>query len=178
MKIRVDDLEGKTVELSSEESLSHYPSLLSLEETGECRFHAPLQVHLYVAREYDHVRVSGRVTTALDLCCSRCLSEFSMTIDSPFTIFYLKDEGLGQDEDMELSEEDLVTATYEGDEIDFTNEISEQIILAIPLKPLCRDDCKGICPDCGADLNVGQCSCKRGDFNLKLEALKKFKVSK
>jgi uncharacterized protein len=175
LKIRVDDLKDKPVELSSEEPLSGYASLLFLEETGECHFCAPLQVHLSVAREYDHVRVSGRVNTALDLCCSRCLSEFSIEIDSPFTIFYLKDEGLGEDVDMELNEEDLVTATYGGDEIDFTNEIAEQIILAIPIKPLCSDDCKGLCPDCGADLNVAQCSCKRENFNLKFEALKKLK---
>jgi uncharacterized protein len=176
LKIRVDDLKDKTVDLFSEEPLSQYSSLLSFEETGEFHFRAPLAVHLSVSREYDHVRVSGRVTITLDLCCSRCLSEFLMEIDSPFTIFYLRDEGLGQDNDIELSEEDLVTATYKGDEIDFTNEIAEQIILALPIKPLCNDDCKGICPDCGADLNEAQCSCNRENFKLKFEVLKNFKV--
>ena len=176
MKIRVVDLKDKAVELSFEEGLSQYTSLLSLEETGEWQFQEPLRVHLSVNREYDHVKVTGSVATVLKLCCSRCLSEFLMEIDSPFTIFYLQDKGLGKNEDMELSEEDLVTATYEGDEIDFSNEIAEQIILAIPIKPLCSEECKGLCPDCGADLNESQCSCYRNDFNLKLEILKKFNV--
>ena len=176
MKVRVVDLKDKTVELFFEECLSKYTSLLSLEETGEWQFKAPLQVHLSVSREYDHVKVTGSVATILKLCCSRCLSEFLMEIDSPFTIFYLQDKDFGKDEDMELSEEDLVTATYEGDEIDFSNEIAAQIILAIPIKPLCSEECKGLCPDCGVDLNESQCSCYRKNFNLKFEILKKFKV--
>ena len=176
MKIRVDDLKDKTVELFSEEPLSQYSPLQLLEESGECHFPAPLGVHLTVASEFDHVRVSGRLTTTLNLGCSRCLSEFRMEIDSPFTIFYMKEAGLGQDEDMELAEEDLITAFYEGDEIDFTNEIIEQVMLAIPLKPLCNEDCKGLCPDCGTDLNETGCSCSHDGLNLKFNALKNFKI--
>jgi len=178
LKIRIDDLKDKTVELSSEEPLPLYSTLLTLEEAGECHFTAPLQVHLTVVREYDHIRVSGKVATSLFLNCSRCLNGFQMDIGSPFTIFYIKDEGLGQDEDVELAEEDLITATYEGDEIDFTNEITEQVVLAIPIKPLCNEDCKGLCPDCGSDLNEAECACNRDNINLKFNALKDFVVKR
>ena len=149
-----------------------------MEEKGECHFHAPLGVHLTVSREYDHIRVSGRVTTTLSLNCARCLSEFRMEIDSPFTIFYMRDAGLGQDKDVELTEEDLVTATYEGDEIDLSSEIAEQIILSLPIKPLCSHDCKGLCPACGSDLNESPCSCNQESISLKFAALKNLKVRK
>jgi uncharacterized protein len=178
LKIRVDDLKQKKVELSSEEPISHYSTLLTLEEAGECDFTAPLKVHLTVAREYDHIRASGRVATSLLMNCSRCLSDFQMEIDSPFTIFYLRDEGMGQDEDVELMEEDLITAVYCGDEIDFTNEITEQVLLAIPIKPLCSEDCRGLCPACGAELNVSDCACRVENTNLHFNALENLRVNR
>lgn len=178
MKICIDDLKSKPAVLSSEEPLQLYPTLAALEEAGECRFNVPLRVNLTIAREYDHIRVSGQVATSLSLNCSRCLSDFRMELDSPFTIFYMRDDGMGQDEDVELAEEDLITAVYEGDEIDFTNEISEQVILAIPIKPLCNEDCKGLCPGCGADLNTAECECIQDNINLQFNSLKNFKVKK
>jgi uncharacterized protein len=176
LKIRVDDLKDKSIELLSEEPLMLYSTLLALQEAGECRFQAPLRIHLNVAREYDHIRVNGRVETSIHLDCSRCLGEYQVNIDSPFTIFYMRDEGMHQDEDVELAEEDLISATYEGDEIDFTTEITEQVILAIPFKPLCREDCKGLCSNCGAELNISNCSCNQDNMNLKFNALRNLKV--
>ncbi|HTP66353.1 MAG TPA: DUF177 domain-containing protein [Geobacteraceae bacterium] len=177
MKIRVDDLKDKTVELSEEEPITGYPSLLALQEAGECQFQAPLRVRLAIAREYDHIRVNGRVETTLDLNCARCLGEYRLEIASPFTIFYMRREGIPQDEDVELAEEDLISTTYEGDEIDFSGEIAEQVILAMPLKPLCREDCRGLCATCGADLNEVECGCERNGTNFKLGALKNLKLN-
>jgi len=88
----------------------------------------------------------------------------------------MRDEGLDQDEDVELAEEDLISATYEGDEIDFTKEITEQVILAIPFKPLCSEDCKGLCIKCGAELNLAKCECSQDNMNLKFNALNNIKV--
>ena len=177
VKIRIDDLKNKAVHLSDEESLEGYPTLLALQDAGESLFLAPLRIDLTIAREYDHIRVNGRVETGIALNCARCLAEFRINIDSPFTIFYMRATGLADDEDVELAEEDLITATYEGDEIDFTSEIAEQIILAIPLKPLCREDCQGLCPACGADLNVAECACGRNDVNFKFSTLKNLKIN-
>lgn len=177
MKIRTDDLKNKTVHLSDEESLEAYPTLLALQEAGESLFLAPLRIDLTIAREYDHIRVNGRVETRMALNCARCLTEFRINIDSPFTIFYMRAAGLADDEDVELAEEDLITATYEGDEIDFTAEIAAQIILAIPLKPLCSVDCLGLCPACGAELNVAECACGRNDVNFKFSPLKDLKIN-
>jgi uncharacterized protein len=77
-----------------------------------------------------------------------------------------------------LTDEDLVSATYEGDEIDFTMEISEQILTEIPFKPLCNEECRGLCPDCGSDLNETGCGCKDASFSIKFGALKNLNVEK
>jgi len=177
LKIRIDDLKNKTVEISDEESLEGYPTLLALQEAKECFFLDPLQIHLTIAREFDHIRVNGRVETSLRLDCARCLVKFQLDINSPFTIFYMRAKGLPLDEEVELAENDLISATYEGDEIDFTSEIAEQIILGIPYKPLCREDCRGLCPKCGAELNLAECSCGQNDSNLKFSALKDLKIN-
>jgi uncharacterized protein len=176
VKIRVDELKDKTVELSAEEPLVGYSNLLALQDAGECIFLSPLQIHITVAKEYDHIRVNGRVETSLRLNCARCLAEFQIEINSPFTIFYMRAVGLPLDEDVELAEEDMISATYEGDEIDFTTEIAEQILLAIPFKPLCSEDCRGLCPSCGAELNVTECACGQNHVNLKFTALKNLKI--
>jgi uncharacterized protein len=176
VKIRVDELKDKTVELSAEEPLVGYSNLLALQDAGECIFLSPLQIHITVAKEYDHIRVNGRVETSLRLNCARCLAEFQIEINSPFTIFYMRAVGLPMDEDVELAEEDMISATYEGDEIDFTTEIAEQILLAIPFKPLCSEDCRGLCPSCGAELNVTECACGQDHVNLKFTALKNLKI--
>jgi uncharacterized protein len=72
----------------------------------------------------------------------------------------------------------LIATTYSGDEIDLTHEIEEQVAMDIPFKPLCGEECKGLCPVCGTDLNAADCGCSKEPVNLKFSALKDFKVSR
>jgi uncharacterized protein len=76
-----------------------------------------------------------------------------------------------------LCDDDLIASTYSGDEIDLAHEIEEQVAMEIPLKPLCDEGCKGLCPTCGTDLNTSCCSCSREPVNLKFSALKDYKIS-
>jgi uncharacterized protein len=178
VKIKIDALKDKAVELADEEAVAGYPTLMALEEAGECSFLAPLRIRLTVAREYDHIRVEGQVATTLGLSCARCLVEYRAEIASPFTIFFMKSTGTVQDEEVELAEQDLISATYEGDVIDFSEEIAAQIITAIPFKPLCSEECRGLCPSCGTDLNTAPCACGQDEVNIKMSALKNFKAAK
>ena len=178
MKIRVDDIKDKEIRLAAEESLNNYPALLELSSARECEFLSPINVELVVLREYDHIRVNGRVETTVRLSCSRCLAEFDANVKSLFTLFYNKTSGLPLEEEQELTETDLDSASYEGDYIDFTAEISEQVLMEIPFKPLCKEDCSGLCSNCGADLNTVDCGCSHTETNLKFAALKNFKVIK
>ena len=178
LKIRVDEIKDKVIDLSAIEDVADFPELAALQESGECVFPGPLRVQLNVAREYDHIRAHGRVATTVRLGCSRCLSEYDAEIDTPFTVFYLPAAGPSQDEEVELTEEDLVSATYTGDEIDFAREISAQVLTEIPFKPLCKEDCKGLCPVCGTDLNETACGCRDESSGFKFGGLKNLKLEK
>ena len=179
MKIRVDEIKDKVIDLSAVEEVAAFPELAALQESGECLFLGPLRVQLNVVREYDHIRAHGCVATTVRLGCSRCLSEYDAEIGTPFTVFYLRaTAGTSQDEEVELTEEDLVSTSYSGDEIDFAREISAQVLMEIPVKPLCKEDCKGLCPVCGADLNEAECGCKDESSSFKFGGLKNLKLEK
>uniref|UniRef100_A0A831TZ87 DUF177 domain-containing protein n=1 Tax=Geobacter metallireducens TaxID=28232 RepID=A0A831TZ87_GEOME len=179
MKIRVDDIVEQPKLLSFHESVEAFPSLAELHSKGEGEFVSPLAVELTVVREYGHIRVKGEVAVRMRFACSRCLVPFESEISSVFTMFYTRGNQIATDEDeVELAEEDLVSVSYDGDEIDFAPEIAEQVIMELPLKPLCSEDCQGLCATCGADLNEGDCGCGRAALNFKFSALKDFKVEK
>lgn len=178
MKIEIDKVKRKQVDLSEAEPAAHFPALVAMEKAGECSFTAPVSARVSAIWEYDHVRVAGKVESAVHLTCSRCLTEYDIPISSDFTIFYTESKGEELDEEVELSDEELISATYSGDEIDMDAEIAEQVMLEVPYKPLCSESCRGLCPECGADLNAGECGCDRGGINLKMAALKKIKIEK
>lgn len=178
MKIKVSEIKDKPVSLSSNEPAEHYPALVAVAAAGEASFLKPIQADLSIVKEYDLVRVAGIVGTRVRLSCSRCLSDFESDIDSSFTVFYSRSTGEPLDEEVELREEDLVSATYEGDEIDFTPIIEEQVVMGLPLKPLCKEECSGLCSNCGTDLNTSSCSCDHSSVNLKFSALQNLKIEK
>jgi uncharacterized protein len=178
LKIRVDDAKKRQIDLSEEEPAAHYPSLAQMEQDGDCSFTAPVRAQVSAVWEYDHVRATGTVESAVRLSCSRCLADYDLPISSEFTIFYTESKGEDLDEEVELSDVELISASYTGDEIDLDFEIAEQVMLEVPYKPLCSETCRGLCPECGADLNLGECGCNRGEINLKMAALKKIKIEK
>jgi len=176
MKIRVEGLTETPLVLSAKEPISDYPALSELHDSGECIFSGPLDLSIRAEKEYDHVRVHGHIETRVTLSCSRCLIPFNSTLVSDFTIFYSKATDFPVEEEIALSEEDLISASYEGEYLDLNGEIQEQVLLEIPFKPLCHDECKGLCPKCGADLNAEECGCERTGTGSAFGVLKDFKV--
>jgi uncharacterized protein len=180
VKITVDQISDKPTTLQSEEPALSFPLLAEMQSDGACSFAGPVCCDAIVVREYDHLRVTGRIVVPVSLVCSRCLVGYESTLDSSFTIIFRKGtaEEASLEEETELSEQELVSAVYHGDEIDMTHEIEEQIAMEVPLQPLCSDSCKGLCPECGTDLNHETCSCSGKQFNFKFSALKDFKASR
>ena len=134
---------------------------------------------MIVTREYENIRVFGRVAAPLALSCSRCLADFTSFVDTSFTIFFRKEAAAtaSVEEDLELGDMDLISSSYTGDELDLTHEIEEQVAMEIPLKPLCSESCKGLCHECGVDLNTSSCSCSKESVSLTFSALKDFKIT-
>jgi uncharacterized protein len=150
-----------------------------MQDDKSCTITGRIQGDVTVTREYDNIRVAGRITAPLALACSRCLADYSSFVDTSFTIFFRKDEAsaASAEDELELGEMDLLSSVYSDDEIDLTHEIEEQIAMEIPLKPLCSDSCKGLCHECGTDLNTSSCSCSKEPVSLAFSALKDFKIT-
>jgi uncharacterized protein len=123
------------------------------------RVTAPVLLRFTVHTDKDRFRLVGSVSTALELSCSRCLERFQLPVDSAFDVRYLpQSENVG--DEREVEEDDLSDAFYRDDAIDLAQLMEEQFYLALPMKPLCRDTCKGLCANCGANLNVETCDCQ------------------
>jgi len=178
MKVRTEHIKEAVREYSFNEPAESFPVLAEMVAAGECRFTGSVQVALTAGRELDHYRVEGTVTVPVQLDCSRCLCRFDRTVHSEFTFFFREDSAANHEEEdeVELGEHDLISTCFSGDEIDLLPEIAEQVALEIPLKPLCSENCKGLCPVCGIDLNSGSCSCIIEQKQSKFAALKDFKV--
>jgi len=179
MKIAVDHILEKPLLLNFEEPVETFQLLTEMQSDHCCSFNGPIRGEISVVREYDHIRAAGKVTATVGFSCSRCLIDYNSQLDSNFTLFFRKEVSSNVDEDeIELGEQDLISSTYSGNEIDLTHEIEEQVAMEIPLKPLCSQSCKGLCHICGTDLNRSQCSCSKETVSLKFSALKDFKVSR
>ena len=178
LAVRLEDIREKSAEISEELPGSAFPVLSGMIMSGEVNLTTPVRVEISAAHEFDHVRVSGRVEAGIRLACSRCLAEYDDVVSSNFVLFYTKAQGTEavQDEEVELSETDLVSATYRGDEIDLIPAVEEQVIMELPLKPLCSEQCRGLCSSCGQDLNAGDCTCHREAPTLTFSALKELKI--
>lgn len=108
------------------------------------------------------VHVRGHLTASLDLECGRCLASFTFPIDQELDLFYLPHRDAEADEeedDVQLTDRDMVVAYYEGERLDLGAMLREQFFLSIPLKRLCREDCRGLCANCGANRNDTPCGC-------------------
>lgn len=141
---------------------------------------SPVNAHLAIARSDSDIFVNGSIYADIKINCVRCLAQFDNHIHSDINLVFLKavEEKLKEGE-KELSKEDLDVNYYTGDELDITAILREQIVLDLPVKPLCKPDCTGLCPKCGADLNKWKCSCsEEKHIDTRLKKLKEFILGK
>jgi DUF177 domain-containing protein len=131
----------------------------SVVEDEEYKVVAPVHLVLDVHKDGDAYRAIGRVQTRLQLECGRCLESFEIPVDSPFELRYVPHAENAGEEEREVEEDDLTTAFYQNDTLDLGELMHEQFVLALPMKPLCAEACKGLCPHCGTNLNKSACDC-------------------
>jgi uncharacterized protein len=180
VKFAVDHLQNKPMSLHIEEPVATFPVLAAMQQEQVCKFTGPIICDVTAFREFDNIRVNGRVSAPISLYCSRCLADYDSFVDLNFTVIFRKDsvKHAVDENEIELGEMDLLSTIYDGDEIDLTHEIEEQVAMEIPLKPLCNEECKGLCHTCGVDLNSSDCSCSKETTSFAFSALKDFKVSR
>ena len=129
------------------------------DEPGTYRVVAPVELVFEIHKDKDKFRLVGTVTSELELSCSRCLESYRLPVAAPFDLRYLPASAVSSEGEREVDAEDLETSYYENDAIDLNELLREQFYLALPMKPLCRDDCRGLCPQCGTNLNAATCGC-------------------
>ena len=136
---------------------------------------APVELEFEIHKDKDKFRLVGRVRTQLELPCSRCLEPFRFPIDAAFDQRYLPASAAATDAEREVEEDDLETSYYSEDQIDLNELVREQFYLVLPMKPLCTEDCRGLCAQCGTNLNSGTCDCAPSWEDPRLGALKQLK---
>jgi uncharacterized protein len=119
---------------------------------------ASLDFDLY--KDRDKFRLVGTLRTSLELECSRCLEPFRLALATSFDLRFHPASELSAGHETEVQEHELETGYYRDDQIDLGDLVREQCYLALPMKPLCRSECRGLCPQCGTNLNTGTCACR------------------
>jgi uncharacterized protein len=134
---------------------------------------APVAFAAGVTRSKARVTIVGTAKTTLELSCSRCLDGYRVPVEAAFDLRYLPvDEAPQSGEEVEVADEDINTAYYRDGQIDLAELIHEQLYLALPMKPLCKDGCLGLCPVCGANRNTAPCACEHKWIDPRLAGLK------
>jgi DUF177 domain-containing protein len=139
------------------------------------RVNAPVALAFDIFKDKAQFRLAGDVHTVLEVSCSRCLEPFTIPIDAAFDLRYQPHTENAGEGEAEIEEDDLATAFYTNDEIDLGQLMREQFYLELPMKPLCRDDCRGLCPECGTNLNRDTCVCTHEWEDPRLAVLKKLR---
>ena len=116
----------------------------------------PIGLELEIFNTRDSFVVEGKIQAELVLSCSRCLQKYSSKVK------------------LDISEDVLKSEMEDQEELYLDDIIKDNIILSLPMKPLCSENCKGICPECGQDLNEGECDCEIETVDPRLAKLKDF----
>jgi uncharacterized protein len=135
----------------------------------------PLEIRATAELVEGQIRVHGHLHTRVELVCARCLDTVLEDLDKDFDLYYRPLATVAGAEEVQLKPADTEIAFYQGDGLFLADVLAEQINLMIPLKVICRSDCRGLCPHCGANLNSESCRCEPLAADPRLAPLARFK---
>jgi uncharacterized protein len=138
---------------------------------------ASVQAEMHLSRSGRGLVIGGTFTGKLPLFCSRCLERFSFQTQERFDLYCEVglQTALGEERERVLGEDDLDVTYLEEGRINTDQLLRENILLSLPVQPLCREDCRGLCPQCGANLNLGSCGCEAPRLDPRLQVLRKLR---
>ena len=170
MRIKLENLEGGRGDFAhvyQPEELNPVDERVNLAQ--------PATVKGRIRLSGNEVFVEGHVEARARLECDRCLKPVELPVSADFALEYITGAEYASSSAAALSEEEMSVSVFDGESIDVDEIVKEQILLEVPARTLCREDCKGICAECGIDLNTGECSCTPNEIDPRWAALKKFK---
>ncbi len=178
MFISVHELEQKKLDFDEEfrpGAIDFGPDLRQSEPlltTGRAEV---LHEHRGAKQVIQDVRVVGHLATKMEIACARCLDPVIHSVSRDFDLLY---RPLGIDrkgDEVSINQAETEISYYDGDGVLLEDVLREQVLLALPIRTVCRDDCKGLCPKCGGNLNAGACTCNEQVEDPRWEALKVWK---
>lgn len=170
MRIELDKLEEQSAKFAH----TYGADELSLDDEY-ARLTEPPQIAGRINRSGHEVRLRGRITARAEVDCDRCLKVVTVPIETGYDVTYVPASDYVEQSTAELQEEDLALSVYEDELIDIDELVREQVLLAIPARALCTEDCKGLCPVCGANRNDTPCDCESQATDPRWGALKDIK---
>lgn len=151
---------------------THHRSLeASPEEIGlDSRFSKAIHLEATLEKTSRQLYLQVEFKTGGAFTCDRCLDEFEKEFAAAYRVFYVTDDsgGVGKDE------EEIQVISPDANYIDLNEDVRQYVILALPQKILCREECAGLCPNCGTNLNRARCNCESEQVDTRLAGLKKF----
>jgi len=167
MRIELENLEGgkgEFVHVYQPDDLNPVDERVSLA--------GPATVSGKVRLAGNEVFVNGHVETRAQVECDRCLQPVETPVNTDFALEYITGSEYESSGVAELTEAEMSVSVFDGQGIDVDEIVKEQVLLAVPTRMLCSDDCKGICPECGTNKNTGDCNCTTNDTDPRWAALK------
>lgn len=177
MRIRVDEIPEAGRILRFHWDQNRFSVFLPPEDPFPIELVRPLNVHLEIHKEVDHFRVTGTINGVLRTACHRCLRTFVHPLNETVDLYLVEEKEDVSEEEVELEMEDLDYEFFDGEVIEVDRLVAEQVFLSLPVKVLCSDDCKGLCPNCGANLNEESCSCKKTSQGSPFSILEGFQIN-
>ena len=170
LKVELRSLEQEDLVLEE----SGCPQALGIELNPEFS-QAPLKIYCEISKGGDIVLAKGWVGGKMHLACGRCLREFESDYKSFFEVHYRPQPEEMPGDGEEIPEGQIEVVYFDGDILDIADQIRQTILLSVPMRALCKDDCRGLCGGCGKDLNVDSCQCQEPPMDSRWEALKNLK---
>jgi uncharacterized protein len=178
MKIALDDIVESAKEIAVSERIDDLNELYKNGQVREFRFPPSIDVHLSYYRSGQQLFFNGWLAGTLEATCSRCLSAYPWALNKEFEFVLSPDPSKSGRKIEELRKEDLGLSYYSTEEINLTPLIREQVMLALPTRPLCKEDCRGLCDACGVNLNHETCSCTTSTDDPRTAIFRTLKVGR
>jgi DUF177 domain-containing protein len=143
--------------------------------TPDLRQIGPLEVHGTAELVDGQIHIAGQLHTRLEMVCARCLEPVVEEVSRDFDLFYRPVQSIQREEEAQLKLDDTEMAFFQGEGLFLTDVLAEQVLLSIPMKTICRSDCRGLCPHCGTNLNTETCRCSRSASDPRMAPLARLK---
>ena len=181
MRLELKDIKDGILKQQLSFAADEFPVLREMMQHDEAQFSQPISFELRLQKSGQLIEVDGRLSTSVDLSCGRCLQSYEKRLrgDFAFTFTpYVPDEASSEDAEVEveLDTDELGLVYYKDETLDLLTPLQDQLVMALPISPVCQDDCQGLCSECGCNLNTDSCDCVKKPFNSKFSALAGLKI--